>query len=74
LTVRSAERAAREGGAKRRPRRTDPFDPALVDRVTAAAERLTGMPCRAVGGKLQIRFENDAKLAELVEALEAAAG
>ena len=73
LTVRSAERAAREGGAKRRPRRVGLFDPALVDRATAAAERLTGMPCRVSGGKLQIRFDDDTKLEELVEALEAAA-
>ena len=73
LTVRSAERAAREGGAKRRPRRASIFDPALVDRATAAAERLTGLPARIVGGKLQISFEDETKLEELVEALEALA-
>ena len=33
LTVRAAERAAREGGAKRRPRRVAAVDPALVDRA-----------------------------------------
>jgi ParB family transcriptional regulator, chromosome partitioning protein len=71
LTVRSAERAAREGGAKRRPRRASIFDPALVDRATAAAERLTGLPARIVGGKLQISFEDETRLEELVEALEA---
>jgi ParB family transcriptional regulator, chromosome partitioning protein len=73
LTVRSAERAAREGGAKRRPRRASLLDPALVDRATAAAERLTGFPARVVGGKLQISFEDETKLEELVEALEAVA-
>ena len=73
LTVRSAERAAREGGAKRRPRRASLLDPALVDRATSAAERLTGMPCRIAGGKLQVRFDDDVKLEELVEALEAVA-
>jgi ParB family transcriptional regulator, chromosome partitioning protein len=72
LTVRSAERAAREGGAKRRPRRSGLFDPALVDRATVAAERLTGMPARIAGGKLQIRIDDDTRLEELVEALEAA--
>jgi ParB family transcriptional regulator, chromosome partitioning protein len=73
LTVRGAERAAREGGAKRRPRRNGLYDPALVERATKAAERLTGMPCRIAGGALQIRFDDDVKLEELVEALEAAA-
>jgi ParB family transcriptional regulator, chromosome partitioning protein len=73
LTVRSAERAAREGGAKRRPRRASLLDPALVDRATSAAERLTGMPCRIAGGKLQVRFDDDVKLEELVEVLEAVA-
>ena len=73
LTVRSAERAAREGGAKRRPRRASLLDPALVDRATAAAERLTGLPARVAGGKLQIAFEDETKLEELVEALEAVA-
>jgi ParB family transcriptional regulator, chromosome partitioning protein len=73
LSVRTAERAAREGGAQRRPRRNGFYDSALVDRAAAAAERLTGMPCRVVGGKLQIRFDDDVKLEELVEALESAA-
>jgi ParB family chromosome partitioning protein len=73
LTVRSAERAAREGGAKRRPRRVGIFDPALADRAAAAAEHLTGLPARVVGGKLQISFEDETGLAELVETLEAVA-
>jgi ParB family chromosome partitioning protein len=73
LTVRAAERAAREGGARRRPRRTAAVDPALVDRARGAAEQLTGMPTRVVSGSLQIRFEDEKGLAELVEALEAAA-
>jgi ParB family chromosome partitioning protein len=73
LTVRSAERAAREGGAKRRPRRAGILDPALADRAAAAAERLTGLPARVVGSKLQISFEDETRLEELVEALEAVA-
>ena len=44
LTVRAAERAAQEGGARRRPRRVAAFDPALVDRARRAAEAITGMP------------------------------
>ena len=72
LTVRAAERAAQEGGARRRPRRVAAFDPALVDRVRRAAERVTGMPPRVSAGTLQIRFGDEKGLEELVEALEAA--
>ena len=73
LTVRAAERAAREGGARRRPRRAAAVDPALVDRARSAAERLTGMPASVSIGALHIRFEDEKGLAELVEALEASA-
>jgi ParB family transcriptional regulator, chromosome partitioning protein len=73
MTVRSAERAAQEGGAKRRPRRVSLIDPELADRARAAAEVLTGLPSRIADGKLQIRFEDETKLAELVETLEATA-
>jgi ParB family chromosome partitioning protein len=73
LSVRTAERVAREGGARRRPRRAVAVDPALVDRARAAAERLTGLPVRIAGGTLGIRFEGDKELAELVEALESVA-
>jgi ParB family transcriptional regulator, chromosome partitioning protein len=73
MTVRSAERAAQEGGAKRRPRKISLIDPELADRARTAAELLTGLPARIADGKLQIRFEDDTKLAELVETLEATA-
>jgi ParB family transcriptional regulator, chromosome partitioning protein len=72
MTVRSAERAAQEGGAKRRPRKASLVDPALADRARAAAELLTGLPARISDGKLSIRFEDETRLAELVETLEAA--
>jgi len=42
-----------------------------VDRARSAAEQLTAMPVRVSGGALQIRFEDEQGLAELVEALEA---
>jgi ParB family transcriptional regulator, chromosome partitioning protein len=73
LTVRNAERAAQEGGAKRRPRKISLVDPVLADRARAAAERLTGLPSRVTSGALQVRFGDETSLAELVEALEAAA-
>ena len=73
MTVRGAERAAQDGGARRRPRRTVTLDPELSSRARAATERLTGMPARIVGGTLQVQFGDETKLAELVEVLEAAA-
>ncbi len=71
LTVRAAERAAQEGGARRRPRRVVALDPELVDRARVAAESVTAMPIRISGGTLQIAFGDETGLAELVEALEA---
>ena len=73
LTVRAAERAAQEGGARRRPRRVVALDPELVDRARVAAESVTAMPIRISGGTLQVAFGDEAGLAELVEALEAVA-
>lgn len=73
LTVRGAELAARQGGAKRRPRRATAVDPALADRARSAAERLTGMSARVSSGALHLQFGDETGLAELVEALEAAA-
>jgi len=70
LTVRAAERAAQEGGARRRPRRVAALDPAVVDRVRSALEHLTGLPVRVTGGAVQIRFGDETRLAELAEALE----
>jgi ParB family chromosome partitioning protein len=73
MTVRAAERAAQDGGARRRPRRTtaSAVDPHLAARARAAAERLTGRPARVAGGALEIRFDDETGLAELVEVLEA---
>ena len=77
LSVRAAERAAQDGGAARRPRRTASasatVDPALAGRVRTAAERLTGFRARVTSGRLEIAFESETQLEELAEALEAAA-
>lgn len=72
LTVRGAELAARQGGAKRRPRRAA-VDPALADRARSAVRRLTGRHARVVGESLHIEFGDETGLAELVEVLEEAA-
>jgi ParB family transcriptional regulator, chromosome partitioning protein len=73
LTVRATERAAQDGGARRRPRRGARVDPALAERAKAAAEKLTGLRSRIASGSLHIQFEDETRLAELVESLEAAA-
>jgi ParB family transcriptional regulator, chromosome partitioning protein len=73
MTVRAAERAAQAGGARRRPRRrTAAVDPALADRVRVAAEQLTGIPARVSGGRLELQFGDETRLAELAETLERA--
>ncbi len=74
MTVRGAERAARNGGARRRSRRAQAVDPELAARACTAAERLTGLRATVADGAVRIRFDDETKLAELVETLEAAAG
>jgi ParB family chromosome partitioning protein len=69
LSVRAAERAAQDGGARRRPRGAA-HDPELVDRARQAAQRLTGLPARVNGSRLELHFGDDVRLAELVEVLE----
>jgi len=75
LSVRAAEKAARFAGARQKPRRRRkiPVDPALAERALLAAERLTGREARVVSGRLEVHFADETELAELVEALEAAA-
>jgi ParB family transcriptional regulator, chromosome partitioning protein len=73
LTVREAERAARWKGAKRKPRKAAKVDPVLADRACAAAQLLTGLRTRVGPGRLEILFADEVELAELAEALEAAA-
>ena len=70
MTVRAAERAARESGARTKPRTTVAIDPHLASRARATAERLTGLQARVSGGKLELHFGDETGLAELVEALE----
>ncbi len=70
LTVRAAEKAAQEGGARRR-RTSQTVDPALADRARSASQRLTGLPTRINAGRLELQFGDETGLAELVETLEA---
>lgn len=75
LSVRAAEKAARFAGALQKPRRKRPVpvDPWLAERARIAAERLTGREARLASGRLEIHFADETELAELAEALEAAA-
>ena len=74
LSVRAAEQRAKWAGARQRPRtRSASVDPALADRVRAAAERLTGRQARVLPGRVELPFGDEHDLAELAEALENAA-
>ena len=73
LSVRAAERAARWAGARTKPRRARPVDPALAERVQAAAERTVGAPAKVAAGRIEIYFESETQLEEIAEALESAA-
>jgi ParB family chromosome partitioning protein len=70
LSVRAAERAAQQAGARTKPRRKTSVDPALAQRARAAAERVTGFKARVGKDKLEIPFGSETELEELVEALE----
>jgi ParB family transcriptional regulator, chromosome partitioning protein len=73
LSVRAAERAAREAGAQTRPRRASRVDPVLAERACRALGRLTGADVRVTRTRLELRFADEPELAEIVEALEHAA-
>jgi ParB family chromosome partitioning protein len=70
MSVRAAERAAGEAGARRKPRHVAAVDPALAERARTAAERALGRPVRVRPSRLEVDFAGDTELEELVEALE----
>ena len=77
LSVRSAELAARSAGARTRTKAFPapaPVDPALADRARRAFERLTGTSVKVSPRRIEIGFADSTELAEIVEALETAAG
>jgi ParB family chromosome partitioning protein len=71
LSVRAAEKAARTAGAKTKTRRVHPVDPALAARARKAVERLTGRPAQVRATRIEIEFDGEVELEELVELLEA---
>ena len=72
LSVRAAERAARWAGARTKPRRKQPVDPALAERAKDALRRLTGADAKVIAGRVELYFEDELALEEMVEALERA--
>jgi ParB family chromosome partitioning protein len=72
MSVRAAERAARWAGARTKPRRKQPVDPALAERARGVLRRLTGLEARVAAGRLELPFDSEVELEELVEALERA--
>lgn len=72
MSVRAAERAARWAGARTKPRRRQPVDPALAERARDTLRRLTGADAKVASGRIELYFETEVELEEMVEALERA--
>ncbi|MGB2952983.1 MAG: ParB/RepB/Spo0J family partition protein [Gaiellaceae bacterium] len=70
MSVRAAERAARWAGARAKPRRASPVDPALAERARGALKRAIGFEARVTRGRIELPFADEHELTELVEALE----
>jgi ParB family transcriptional regulator, chromosome partitioning protein len=74
LSVRAAEQRAKWAGAKQKPRvARATVDPALATRARDALAQLTGFNARISASRIELSFADEHELAELVEALEAAA-
>ena len=74
LSVRASERAARSVGARTKPRRSAPVDPALAVRARELLERATGAGVRVKARRIEVDFGDETELAEIVEALERVLG
>jgi len=70
LSVRAAERAATQAGARTKTRRAPAVAPELARRAREAAKRVTGFEAQVRSGRLEIAFASETELEELVEALE----
>jgi ParB family transcriptional regulator, chromosome partitioning protein len=71
LSVRAAERAARWAGARTKPRKRAPVDPALAARARRALERLTGAAVHVREARIEIPFAGEEELEAIIEKLEA---
>jgi ParB family transcriptional regulator, chromosome partitioning protein len=72
MSVRAAERAARWAGARTKPRRRQPVDPVLAERAREAVRTLTGVDAKVASGRIELYFETELELEEVVEAFERA--
>ena len=72
MSVRAAERAARWAGARTKPRRRQPVDAAVAARARDALRRITGADAKVASGRIELYFESEVELEEIVEALERA--
>jgi ParB family chromosome partitioning protein len=72
MSVRAAERAARWAGARTKPRRRQPVNPALAERAREAIRTLTGVDAKVASGRIELYFETELELEEVVEAFERA--
>jgi len=70
LSVRAAEHAARNAGARTKQRRSGRVDPELAGRVKDALSTLTGFEARVGAAGVQIPLDGTVQLEELAEALE----
>ena len=69
--MRAAEKAAQDGGARRRPRHASRSTRRSPSGPAQRSQQLTGLPARITGGRLELHFGDETGLAELVETLEA---
>jgi ParB family chromosome partitioning protein len=74
LSVRAAERAARDAGARSRARRPAAVDPGVAARVRSSLRTLTGIDARVGAAGVQLPVRNEVELEELAEALERVVG
>jgi ParB family chromosome partitioning protein len=74
LSVRAAERAARDAGARTKERRKTAVDPQLAGRVRRAFAQVTGFEARVGPTGLHVPLDDEVQLEELAEALERLAG
>jgi ParB family chromosome partitioning protein len=70
LSVRAAEKAARWSGARTKPRKKTPVDPALARRVKDGLQRLTGLETRVATGRVELSYADEHELEELADRLE----
>jgi ParB family chromosome partitioning protein len=71
LSVRATERAARWAGAQTKPRKSRRIDPALAERARNSLEAMTGATVKVTDRRIEIPFDDEVTLAEIVESLEA---